>query len=414
MRRKASRQARARLSRFDTAAQPVRSSVRSAAGVEQVEIAQGDARVSTLRRTWTVYAIFLASGVGCVLPGAILPLLLTRWHIGDAQAGLLFFLFFIGSTTGALLSRGPLKASIIRGCLAAAAGILLLAAASRLVAFATIALYGLGLGIVMTSVSLLQSRLHDRERTAQMARLNLTWAVGACIGPSLGLRGAVMLGIPGLFAAVALFFFLAAIAVRIAVPDAPSPPKIARTRSLAASMIPLLIMAALATGIESATGGWLATYSKRSGQTLGQVIGAATFFWTGMLISRFIQSHRRIADTATGPVFVIVPWLIAASLALLLSSGGGWSMLAGALLLGLAIGPLYPQLLASALSRGEAGNIVFVLAGCGSALLPLLTGLVSQSARSLRTGLCVPLLGSLLLGGLGLAVRRAGAARSIL
>jgi len=379
-----------------------------------VEIVQPDTRVSTSGGTWIVYAIFLSSGVGVAMPGAMLPLLLTRWHIGDAQAGLLFFLFFIGSTTGALLSRGSLKASIVRGCLAAAAGVLLLAAAPRLVAFATIALYGFGLGVIMTSISLLQSRRRADERTAQMARLNLTWAIGACLGPSLALRGAGALGVPGLFAAMAAFFVLAAIFAWVAVPDAQSLPTSVPAPSLAASMIPLLIMAALATGIESSAGGWLATYSKRSGQTLGQVIGATTCFWAGMLISRFIQSHRKVADRAAGPLFVAVPWLIAAALALLLRSTGGLSMLAGALLLGLCIGPLYPQILASTLSRGEAGNSVFVMAGCGAAFLPMLTGLVSQSAGSLRIGLCVPLLGSLLLGCLGLAVWRGATAKPIL
>jgi MFS transporter, FHS family, glucose/mannose:H+ symporter len=387
-----------------------------------VDIVPNVARVSPSRGTWVVYAIFLASGVGLVMPGAMLPLLLNRWHIGDAQAGILFFLFFLGSTAGAILSRGSLKASIVRGCLATAAGVMLLAASSRMVAFATIAIYGFGLGVVMTSVSLLQSRRHEHSRTAQMARLNLTWAVGACIGPSLALRGAGVLGVPGLFAAMALFFALAAVVVLLAVPDAPRLPKNFPALHGQAPVLPLLLMVALATGVESATGGWLATYSKRAGQTLGEVIGAATCFWVGMLVSRSVQSHRRVADAAAGPLFFAVPWLIAAALGLVLTSSGGPSMIGGALLLGLAVGPLYPQLLASALSRGEAGNIVFVLAGCGSALLPLVTGLVSQWAGSLRAGLCVPLLGSLAMGCLGLAVWRgntlfvqesAGAAKAI-
>ena len=78
-------------------------------------------------------------------------------------------------------------------------------------------------------------------------------------------------------------------------------------------------------------------------------------------------------------------------------------MLAGALLLGLAIGPMYPLLLALALRRGEAGNIVFVLAGCGASLLPLLTGVVSDRTGSLRAGLGIPLAGSLLMATVALA-----------
>jgi fucose permease len=352
--------------------------------------------------TWSVYACFLGTGIGVVLPGAMLPLLLARWSLSDAQAGLLFFLFFIGSTTGAVLSRGSLPKSIARGCLATAAGAALLAGASRSYAFAAIPLYGFGLGIVMTSVSLLQSRRHESERAAQMARLNLTWAIGACLGPSLVLRGAAAWGTPTVLLTVAAFFALAAALVFIVVPDANAVATPHATRSKAPIAL-LLVLVPLATGIESATGGWLATYSKRSGQTLGEVIGAATCFWVGMLVSRFIQSHRRIATASVLPLFVGGPWLMSAGLGILLLSHGGLSMLAGALLLGLAIGPMYPLLLALALRRGEAGNIVFVLAGCGASLLPLLTGLVSGWTGSLRAGLGVPLLGALTMATLGLA-----------
>ena len=351
--------------------------------------------------TSAVYACFLATGIGVVLPGAMLPLLLTRWSLSDTQAGLLFFLFFIGSTTGAVLSRGSMSKSIARGGLATAAGAALLAGASRGYAFAAIPLYGLGLGIVMTSVSLLQSRRHESERAAQMARLNLTWAIGACLGPSLVLRGAAAWGTPAVLLTVAAFFALAAVLVFAVVPDANAVATPHAIRSKAPIAL-LLLLVPLATGIESATGGWLATYSKRSGQTLGEVIGAATCFWAGMLISRFIQSHRRIATVSVLPLFVGGPWLMSAALGILLLSRGGVSMLAGALLLGLAIGPMYPLLLALALRRGEAGNIVFVLAGCGASLLPLLTGLVSGRTGSLRAGLCVPLIGALTMATLGL------------
>jgi fucose permease len=78
-------------------------------------------------------------------------------------------------------------------------------------------------------------------------------------------------------------------------------------------------------------------------------------------------------------------------------------MFAGALLLGLAIGPMYPLLLSLALRRGEAGNMVFVAAGCGASLLPLLTGLVSGWTGSLRAGLGVPLVGAVVMGCLSLA-----------
>jgi fucose permease len=122
-----------------------------------------------------------------------------------------------------------------------------------------------------------------------------------------------------------------------------------------------------------------------------------------MLVSRFIQSHRRIATESALALFVGGPWLMSAALVILLISTGGASMLAGALLLGLAIGPMYPLLLALALRHGEASNIAFVVAGCGASLLPLVTGLVSKWSGSLRIGLGVPLVATVVMGCLGLA-----------
>jgi fucose permease len=255
----------------------------------------------------------------------------------------------------------------------------------------------------MTSVSLLQSRRHESERAAQMARLNLTWAIGACLGPALELRGAAAWGTPAVLLGVAAFFGLAAGLVLAAVPHVDVMPAIAPTVRAKKPMVVLLLMVPLATGVESAAGGWLATYSKRSGETLGEVIGVATCFWVGMLVSRLIQSHRRVATASVLSRFVVGPWVMSAAVGILLISSGGVSILAGALLLGLAIGPMYPLLLALALRRGEAGNMVFVAAGCGASLLPLLTGLVSGWTGSLRAGLGVPLAGAVVMGCLGLA-----------
>jgi fucose permease len=366
-------------------------------------VIQSDVPISLRWATWIVYVTFLATGVGLVLPGVMLPLLLARWHLSDAQAGILFFLFFIGSASGAVLSRGSLPKSIARGCLSVVIGSALLAIASRGAVFLAIAFYGLGLGIVMTSSSLLESRRSESERAARLARLNLVWAIGACLGPSLVLRGAIAWGTITVLLGVAAFFGLAgglALAVVPHVDAATKTPPALRSQN---PMALLLILVPLATGVESATGGWLTTYSKRSGQTLGEIIGAVTCFWGGMLVSRLIQSHHRIATASAFALFVGGPWLMSASLSILLMSPGGVSMLMGALLLGLAIGPMYPLLLTLALRHGEASNIVFVVAGCGASLLPLLTGLVSKWSGSLRIGLGVPLMATVVMGCLSLA-----------
>jgi len=296
----------------------------------------------------------------------------------------------------------------VRGCLAVAAGALALGVSSRAMALAAMLLYGLGQGIVMTSVSLLQSRRYPADRTAQIARLNLVWSVAAVTGPWLVLRCTDAWGVRLTLAALAGLFLLAAgltLGLVRNVSGGPRAASAAETYRWAAPAL-LLLLVPLATGIESSASGWLATYSKRTGHTFSAAVGVATCFWAGMLLSRLIQSLRRAAARLDRLVFLVNPWVLAFALTLILATRHDALMLSGALLLGAAIGPVYPQMLARVLSYGEGGNTVFILAGCGASLLPLLTGLVSSWTGSLRAGLLVPLAGVLTMACAALAFLR--------
>jgi len=338
----------------------------------------------------------------------MLPLLLARWSIGDERAGLLLFLFFIGSMCGALLSRGSLDRSIARGCASIALGAVTLAVASRGIAFVAMPMLGLGLGLVMTSVSLLQSRLHAEARAAQMARLNLIWALGACCGPWIGLHGSALWGVAYVLYGIAIVFAalgaLALVLVHHAEADAVSATGWWRQALEAPAL--LLLLVPLTTGIESSVGGWLSTYAKRSGQSLGDTISAVTWFWAGMLLSRLVQSHALVAQRSARWLLRLSPWVIGGALALAMWRSGGPLLLVAALAIGLAIGPMYPLALALVLRRGEGGNAVFVLAGMGASFLPLITGIVSGRTGSLRAGLGVPLAGAAVMGCAGLLVAR--------
>jgi len=355
-----------------------------------------------------LYLAFAATGIGIALPGALLPVLLVRWSMDDAMAGTLLFLLFIGGTCGALLSRGSLNLSIVRGCLAVTLGAVALGLSSRITAFAAILLYGIGQGIVMTSVSLLQSRRYPEARTAWIARLNLIWSIAAVAGPWIVLRSTAHWGIhAALDGLAAIFALTACLTLALVRHETAQATQATSTKSYRwAAPALLLLIVPLSTGIESSAGGWLAAYSKRSGQTFGAAIGVTTCFWAGMLLSRLLQSQRGLAARLDRITFLLNPWLLVLAMAAILGSHHEPLMLAGALLLGIGVGPIYPQMLSRVLSYGEGGNTVFILAGMGASLLPLLTGLVSNWANSLRAGLIVPLAGAITMGFAALIFQR--------
>ena len=71
--------------------------------------------------------------------------------------------------------------SIARGALLTVLGALCLGWAGRWTAYGAIALYGLGLSLTMTSISLLLSQRFPEHRRLELTRLNLVWAVGAAL-----------------------------------------------------------------------------------------------------------------------------------------------------------------------------------------------------------------------------------------
>src|SRR5580704_8144134 len=93
---------------------------------------------------------FALTGVGTVLLGCILPRLSAQWHLRDKDAGLLLLVQFAASASGALLVRRNLWKTLAYGygLFGAGAVCIFLLQQKSLPAFA---MYGLGLGLAMTS-----------------------------------------------------------------------------------------------------------------------------------------------------------------------------------------------------------------------------------------------------------------------
>jgi FHS family glucose/mannose:H+ symporter-like MFS transporter len=361
------------------------------------DLARSSRRGSRALISAPLYLGFAATGVGVALPGALLPAMLLRWHLGDEQGGRLFLLAWMGSSFGALLVRGSLRRTLLAGSIGVALGATGLGFCEGHGADAWMALYGLGLGVTMTSISLVRQWTSGGSGT-ELVRLNLLWAIGACACPSLTIGALTGGHIGPVFCGLALCFVLLA-GWTFSQPDLTIEEVGTRTAQpwTVFRKVPpgLILMTLLITGIEASAGGWLATYARREGHAIAEVIAAPTCFWAGLLLSRLFWSLCDRWLTHDWTVRGSVALMAGASL-LLIATGSGLMLLVAAFCLGFGIGPTYPLLLAWAL-RFQRGGAIFFLAGVGSACLPWLTGLVSAERHSLRLGLAVPMIATMVM-----------------
>ncbi len=352
--------------------------------------------------TGLLYLGFLASGVGVALPGVLLPVFLSQWHMQDGQGGQLFLLAWIGSSVGALLIRGSLRTALWLGCAATALAASGLALCGGVGADALMALYGLGLGTTMTSISLIRQQQTAGQGT-EMVRLNLVWSIGACLCPTLALHAVTTERLGPMFIGLALLFAglaMAAPMLRGLGLQSASTRQGSAFALLRRTPLGLLVLVFLVTGVEASAGGWLTTYTRRGGHSMAETIAAPTCFWAGLLLSRLFWSliGTRISEART--VRLSLALMSASSLSLIAFQQGG-AIVAAAFCLGFGLGPAYPLLLAWAL-RWQRGGAIFFIAGVGSACLPWLTGVVSARQGSLRTGLAVPMAGCVAMLGVAM------------
>jgi fucose permease len=331
-----------------------------------------------------------------VLLGCILPRLSAQWHLRDKDAGLLLLVQFATSASGALLVRRNLWKTLACGYGlfgAGAIGIFLLQQKS-LPAFAA---YGLGLGLAMTSTSMLTGRRYPQRMGAALAFLNFSWSAGSVACPLLVAQFLRHAASSAAFAMVGLlalpFGLLPLLADRGELDGSTSPgPTLAGIRE-AMTILYFAVLAFLYVGIEASVGNWMSTYATRAtawsfaGSTL-----AVALFWAALLLGRAMTSALLVWVPERGLYRASVVATIAGVL-LLLAAHRPLTILAGSALTGLALAPLFPLILALFLVEiGGSRNAgwVFAVAGLGGAVLSWLTGTISTGTGSLRIGLLVP------------------------
>jgi MFS transporter, FHS family, glucose/mannose:H+ symporter len=327
------------------------------------------------------------AGIATTMVGPLLPRLESRWHIGDAEAGLLFTALFLASVmTGALV--GPLASrfghrSVIRSGLAfTSLGAALLAVSPWPQAIGAVAIVGCGLGLSIPAANL------AAEGSQAVMLVNCAWSIGAVGGPVFlaSFPRAFLWSLSAALACACVGYFGA---------PTRAPGVVSERTVMSKATVLTAVFLFLYVGAESSLDGWLSSYASRNPSARGLWAALPSVFWTGILTGRLLATFalERFVPGGLLSACLVVAF---GGVCLLLVAPYGWLILVAAALTGFAMAPIFPLAVAkyAESTKGErAAGLIFSAGGLGGASIPALVGYVSEFSGSLRLAMAVaPLL----------------------
>jgi MFS transporter, FHS family, glucose/mannose:H+ symporter len=347
--------------------------------------------------------------------GPLLPALIQRWHIQDAQAGTLFTANFAGQFCGSWFATRNLRASILYGSAITAAGCIAMAWVGFGPAHIALFCTGLGLGAGLTAGNVIAGTAVPAARARLISILNVVWGLGAIACPVL-VRLSSAGGIQYFFFATAAFLAitsLVAIAIPNPIPTQPAAPFATTSppasrspctkQRLPLPPLPLFVFGAaifLYIGVENALGGWLPSYAVRTNPAL-RASSIAICFWIAELSGRILVTALMTLVSEAALYRICLALLILTQILLCATANiSATGIVALTVFSALSLAPIYPLIVSFLLARtGNHARLgaLFATASFGGATLPWLTGVFSTQFHSLRTGFLVPAAGAALL-----------------
>jgi MFS transporter, FHS family, glucose/mannose:H+ symporter len=373
-----------------------------------------NSRVSS-QGTLYAHADFVLTGVVMTLLGPLLPVLIARWSLSDAQAGYLFIAQFVSSTlgmfaSGLLARRLGYRRTMLLGLLVMAAGLVLLARGDWFLGLTAVSVFGVGFGATTPAVNLFVADANPGKRASALSLVNASWGIGAMSCPLL-VAAAQRAQHPLLFlygtAGAMLLLALSLIRVRFAADTRAAAGERFRTSKTGGwnHLVPLITAVFFVyVGTETAVGGWVASFAHRIAPTsLSLWAMMPAFFWGSLLAGRLLAplALRRAHETSVASAGLAAAVL---GVAALLAATGMSGIILGACLTGLGLSSIYP-INVSLLQHwfgdevSQVSGTIFSAGNLGGAALPWLVGALSSHEGGLRVGFSVPLLGAVLLLG---------------
>ena len=350
-----------------------------------------------------------------------LPEMRARLAIDLAQQGEVFGLLFVGLLAatvlaGPMLDRFGSKLVIVSAAAQVTAALVLFALARGFgaAAFAAV-LLGFGGGWLNIGGNALVSDIYPENRGRMLNLLGIFFGVGALFVPllvSVAFDALTVAGSLAACAAVAGACTLAAAPLHF--PPAREATAFSFREYLRTARYPgVLLFASLLffqSGNEAALAGWTSTYIGSVGWSPRVATVVLLGYWVMAIVGRSLSAW---AQAALGKAqLVLLAGLVAATgcVVLLLAAGSLPVLAAGAWLTSIALSAVFPTTLAMAGDRyhryaGSVFGFLFTIANFGGMLFPWALGQVSQRA-GVRLGMVVPLVGTLAVAAIALAIKR--------
>ncbi len=340
-----------------------------------------------------LHPVFALTGVVQAVGGSLLPSLASTFHLSDKESGLLFLLYFSGTSLGAVFCRVNYARSMALGFLLMTCCCLGLTVASGPMLPPLFLLLGVSAGIPMSAVSLFVGRGFPQRCAPLLTFLNFSWSAGALLAPLLAARVLMHHSYRAAYLVLAVAAMVSALSCGLLLQDTPEAPRPAGSALATANLSLILVFAFAAflqVGIENTVVTWLTSYILRSAGK-GVVLAAAStsLYWIGFLASRGFSSLLLLRANPARVFRVSASVALFAALLLVgLPSFAGRSV--AMLLLGAALAPIYPLVLAGFFARARHtsdSRWVLATAGFGGSVLPWITGWISADTGSLRIGI---------------------------
>jgi fucose permease len=345
--------------------------------------------------------------------GPALAELANRTSSTLAEVGAIFTALFLGalltqSAAGPASDRIGERPVLLTGLGLVAAGMTGVALSRTLpLLLACTVVAGLGFGFLTVGTNVLVARAFVQHSVSALNLTNLFYGLGAVAGPVLGSLAVRTwrTGLPALWFGIAMTVLLIpavylSSAGRLNAGHAARSEAAARRSGLPALYRSRLLwmlsaMLLVYVGVETAVGGWTATYLQATASyRLEAAALVVSGYWLALTAGRLVNSWLGIRLTADHVLLLSLGGAVAAACLIVASTGHAALTIAGVLLLGFSFGAIFPTGLAIitgayAPAAGKAASVAQMCGSLGGMTLPWLMGLVLVGAGPTASMVCV-------------------------